>query len=149
VRVSKQHGHGNSATSRGQALAETAMFTVLAAVVGFGILALIPYHRARTSATSAAYGCAQFLSQSPMDPQRAVQAAQRIAQDTLASDWSATFGVSYRVEVQTHGGPGQSGSCTVSWSAPALFNSLLGLKPEGTGRVSFLSRVEMWKAGWK
>ena len=52
---------------RGQALAETALFAVLAILMAFGLLAWIPTHRARTAATAAAYACTQFLSQSP-DP---------------------------------------------------------------------------------
>ena len=40
---------------QGQALAETALFSVLAVIVIFGILALIPFHRTRTAAISAAY----------------------------------------------------------------------------------------------
>jgi hypothetical protein len=54
-------------SERGQALAETALFAVLAILMAFGLLAWIPAHRARTAATSAAYACSQFLSQSP-DP---------------------------------------------------------------------------------
>ena len=119
------------------------MFAVLAVVVGFGILALIPYHRARTAATAAAYGCSQFLSQSPMDPHLASQAAKRIAQETLNSDWSATFGVTYQVDLRTPDGPGQAGVCSVSWSVPILFNSLLALQGGGAGRVWFQSRSEL------
>ena len=37
-------------SERGQALAETALFSVLAIVFVFGFLALIPFHRARTVA---------------------------------------------------------------------------------------------------
>src|SRR5512136_1601452 len=83
---------------QGQALAETALFAALAVIVIFGILALIPFHRTRTAAISAAYGCAQFLSQSP-DPSKAVYNAQRIAKQTLDGDWSATFGADYQVRV--------------------------------------------------
>ncbi len=38
---------------QGQALAETALFSVLAVIVIFGVLALIPIHRTRTAAISA------------------------------------------------------------------------------------------------
>jgi hypothetical protein len=55
---------------RGQALAETALFAMLAVLMAFGLLAWIPTHRARSAATAAAYACSQFLSQSP-DPARA------------------------------------------------------------------------------
>ena len=133
----------------GQALAETAMFAVLAAIVGFGILALIPFHRARTAATSAAYGCAQFLAQSPLNQHLATQAARKVAQETLDSIWSGTFGTSYQVEIQAPGGPGQAGSCTVSWVTPVLFNGLLELRQGGWNTITFYSRAEKWKAGWK
>jgi hypothetical protein len=63
---------------RGQAMAETALFAVLAALMAFGLLARIPTHRARTAATAAAYACTQFLSQSP-DPARAQRNAMNIA----------------------------------------------------------------------
>ena len=36
---------------QGQALAETALFSVLAVIVIFGILALIPIHRTRTASS--------------------------------------------------------------------------------------------------
>jgi hypothetical protein len=93
---------------QGQALAETALFSVLAVIVIFGILALIPFHRTRTAAISAAYGCAQFLSQSP-DPSKAVHNARVIAQQTLNGDWSATFGASYQVYVYPPNGRGTAG----------------------------------------
>ncbi|MBK7320873.1 hypothetical protein [Candidatus Villigracilis affinis] len=38
---------------RGQALAETALFAMLAVIMAFGLLAWIPTHRARTAATAA------------------------------------------------------------------------------------------------
>ena len=41
-------------SERGQALAETALFGLLAVVMAFGLLAWIPVHRARTAATAAA-----------------------------------------------------------------------------------------------
>jgi hypothetical protein len=136
-------------TERGQALAETAIFAVLAAIVGFGILALIPFHRARTAATSAAYGCAQFLSQSPLNQHVATTAAKRTASDTLDAYWSGTWSVAYKVDVQAPKGPGKTGRCTVSWFAPVLFNGLLQLNGGGWNSISFVSRSELWKAGWK
>ena len=63
---------------RGQAMAETALFAMLAVLMAFGLLAWIPTHRARTAATAAAYACSQFLSQSP-DLARAQQNASEIA----------------------------------------------------------------------
>ena len=80
---------------RGQALAETALFAMLAVIMAFGLLALIPTPRARTAATAAAYACSTFLSQSP-DPARARNNAMNVAWPTLTADWSAPAGVQYR-----------------------------------------------------
>ena len=132
---------------QGQALAETALFSVLAVLVIFGILALIPIHRTRTAAISAAYGCAQFLSQSP-DPAKAAHNARVIAQKTLDGDWSATWGASYQVRIYPPGGRGEAGRCEVQWSAPLLFNGLLAISKGSPGVESFLSRSETWKAQW-
>ena len=132
---------------QGQALAETALFAVLAVIVIFGILALIPFHRTRTAAISAAYGCAQFLSQSP-NPSKAVHNARRIAQQTLDGDWSATFGASYQIYVYPPNGRGMPGRCDVQWSAPVLFGGLLNLRPGSATSEVFISRSEAWKAQW-
>jgi hypothetical protein len=132
---------------RGQALAETALFSLLAVIVIFGILALIPFHRTRTAAISAAYGCAQFLSQSP-DPTRAVHNARMIAKQTLDGDWSATFGASYQIFVYPPNGRGTAGRCEVQWSAPVLFGGLLTLRAGSPGQEVFISRSESWKAQW-
>ena len=70
-------------TERGQAMAETALFAMLAVILAFGLLSWIPTHRARTAATAAAYACAQFLSQSP-DPARAENNARMIAWQTAS-----------------------------------------------------------------
>ena len=85
-------------SERGQAMAETALFAVLAILMGFGLLSWIPTHRARTAATAASYACAQFLSQSP-NPARASRNAREIAWQTLDADWSGSLGVAYRVQV--------------------------------------------------
>lgn len=132
---------------QGQALAETALFAVLAVIVIFGILALIPFHRTRTAAISAAYGCAQFLSQSP-DPSKAVHNARLIAQQTLDGDWSATFGASYQIRVYPPNGRGTPGRCEVQWSAPVLFGGLLNLRAGSSTSEVFVSRSESWKALW-
>ncbi len=132
---------------RGQAMAETALFAVLAILMAFGLLSWIPTHRARTAATAAAYACAQFLSQSP-DPNRATQNAWAVAWQTLDADWSGTVGVAYRVEVFPPRGPGQPGACEVWFKAPALFNGLLGLSHADWSREWFVSRSETWKARW-
>lgn len=133
---------------QGQAMAETALFTMLAVVMAFGLLAWIPTHRARTAATAAAYACSQFLSQSP-DPARARQNAMTIAQRTLNANWSATAGVQYRVQVSPPSGPGQPGRCLVTFQAPTLFNGLLGLSRSAWNSEWFVSRSETWKARWR
>jgi hypothetical protein len=133
---------------RGQAMAETALFEVIAILMAFGLLAWIPAHRARTAATAAAYACSQFLSQSP-DPARAQHNAESVAQKTLNADWSATAGVQYRVQVFPPGGPGQPGRCLVSLQVPTLFNGLLGLSTSAWHSEWFVSRSETWKARWR
>ena len=132
----------------GQALAETALFAMLAVIMAFGLLAWIPTHRARTAATAAAYVCSQFLSQSP-DPARARSNAVNIAWQTLNADWSATAGVQYRVQVSPPSGPGEPGQCLVSFQAPTLFDGLLGLSEGGWNSEWFISRSETWKAKWR
>lgn len=133
---------------RGQALAETALFAMLAILMAFGLLSWIPTHRARTAATAAAYACSQFLSQSP-DPSRAGTNAVKIAWQTLDADWSATAGVQYQVQVSPPGGPGEPGRCQVSFQAPTLFDGLLGLSEGGWSSEWFISRSETWKAKWR
>ena len=133
---------------RGQALAETALFAILAVLMAFGLLTWIPTHRARTAATAAAYACSQFLSQSP-DPARAQTNAAHVAWQTLNADWSATRGVNYRVQVSPPDGPGSPGRCTVSFQAPALFNGLLKLSNGDWQDEWFVSRSETWKARWQ
>lgn len=133
---------------RGQALAETAVFAILAILMAFGLLSWIPAHRARTAATAAAYACSQFLSQSP-DPSKAGRNAVNVAWQTLNADWSATQGVNYRVEVSPPNGPGLAGRCMVSYQAPTLFNGLLGLSAGDWNTEWFISRSETWKARWQ
>ncbi len=133
---------------RGQAMAETALFAMLAVLMAFGLLAWIPTHRARTAVTAAAYACSQFLSQSP-DPTRAVNNARQVAWKTLNADWSATAGVQYRVDVVPPSGPGQPGRCLVSFHASTLFNGLLGLSRQAWSSEWFISRSETWKARWR
>jgi hypothetical protein len=135
-------------SERGQAMAETALFAVLAILMAFGLLGWIPAHRARTAATAAAYACSQFLSQS-LNPARAATNARQVAWDTLDADWSASLGVQYRVGVSPPGGPGLPGRCQVSFHAPTLFNGLLGLSQGEWGHEWFVSRSETWKARWR
>jgi hypothetical protein len=135
-------------SERGQAMLETALFAILAILMAFGLLSWIPTHRARTSATAAAYACSQFLSQSP-DPVRAQRNAVDVAWKTLNADWSASKGVSYRVQVSPPSGPGLPGKCLVSFQAPTLFNGFLGLSQGGWNSEWFISRSETWKARWR
>ncbi len=135
-------------SERGQALAETALFGMLAVVMAFGLLAWIPVHRARTAATAAAYACSQFLSQSP-NTARAAANARQVAWQTLNATWSGTSGVEYRVQVIAPSGPGQPGRCAVTYHTPSLFNGLLGLSQDGWNSAWFISRSETWKARWR
>ena len=135
-------------SEQGQAMAETALFAVLAVLMAFGLLAWIPTHRARTAATAAAYACSQFLSQSP-DPSRAQHNAVNVARKTLEADWSATAGAQYRVQVSAPSGPGQPGRCLVTFQAPTLFNGFLGLSASDWHSEWFISRSETWKAKWR
>ncbi len=137
-----------SSRERGQALAETAIFSILAMLLAFGLLAFIPQHRARTVATSAAYSCAQFVSQSP-NPFWAVYQAEAVARRTFAADWSGTLGVQYDVEVLTPNGPGSATGCMVFYHAPVFFNGLLGLNDPGWSAEWFISQSESWKARWR
>ena len=132
----------------GQALAETAIFSLMAVLLAFGLLAFIPQHRARTVATSAAYSCTQFVSQSP-NPAWAVHQAQMVARRTLDADWSGTFGVQYDVEVIAPNGPGSAAGCAVFYRAPVLFNGLLGLNDPGWSAEWFITQSETWKARWR
>jgi hypothetical protein len=130
----------------GQALAEMAVISVVAIMLIFGTLSLIVLHRARSAAISASYACAQFLSQSP-DPIQASRQAYTIANETVNGHWSGLVTVSFRVEVAAPVGPGTTGSCTVLYSAPFLYNGLFGI-PDEWSAESFFSRSEAWKADW-
>jgi hypothetical protein len=131
----------------GQALAEAAVYAGLLALLGMGLLAWIPVHRARTAATAAAHGCAQFLSQSP-NPAWAAWQARQAAQATLEGDWSATLGTVYQVWVAPPQGPGAPGGCAVSYQPPQPFG-WAGLAEPQTSIEFFISRSENWKARWR
>ena len=137
-----------SRNERGQALAETAIFSIMAVLLAFGLLAFIPQHRARTVATSAAYSCAQFVSQSP-NPTWAVYQAEAVARRTFEADWSGTLGVQYDVQVLAPNGPGSATGCAIFYHAPVLFNGLLGLSNPGWSAEWFISQSESWKARWR
>jgi hypothetical protein len=132
----------------GQAFAETAIFSIMAVLLAFGLLAFIPQHRARTVATSAAYSCAQFVSQSP-NPTWAVYQAEAVARRTFEADWSGTLGVQYDVQVLSPNGPGSATGCAIFYHAPILFNGLLGLSNPGWSAEWFISQSESWKARWR
>ena len=132
---------------RGQALAETALYAALIALLSIGLLSWIPVHRARTAATAAAHGCAQFLSQSP-NPAWAAWQARQVAQATLDGDWSATLGTAYQVLVAPPGGPGAPGGCAVYYQPPRLFG-LAGIAEPMTSLAFSISRSEAWKARWR
>lgn len=130
---------------QGQAMAETALFSVLVVVLAFGVLSLIPVHRARTAATSAAYACAQFLSQSP-NRSRAEYNAYRAARSVLDSSWSALLNTQYTIDIVPPGGSGSPGGCAVYYRVQLPFD--VGLLQPGWGKVFFISRSENWKARW-
>ena len=134
-------------SERGQALAEAALYAALIALLALGLLSWIPVHRARTAATAAAHGCAQFLSQSP-NPAWAAWQARQAAQATLEGDWSATLGTVYQVMVAPPQGPGAPGGCAVYYRPPRLFG-LAGLAESKTSIELFISRSESWKARWR
>jgi len=135
-----------SKREKGQALAETAVISVVAILLIFGTFSLIVIHRARAAAISASYACAQFLSQSP-DPVAAQRQATTVANQTVNSDWSGLVNVHFRVQVSPPAGPGAPGNCIVYYSAPFLYNGLFGI-PTTWNAESFYSRSESWKANW-
>ena len=135
-----------SEREKGQALAETAVISMVAILLIFGTFSLIVIHRARAAAISASYACAQFLSQSP-DPVQAERQATYVANQTVNSDWSGLVNVHFRIQVSPPVGPGAPGSCTVFYSAPFLYNGLFGIPTEWVAET-FYSRSEAWKADW-
>lgn len=137
----------SSKRERGQALAETALFSTLAVILAFGMLATISVHRTRTAAMSAAYACTQFVSQSP-NPSWAAYQARTVAEKTLNADWSATMGADYSVVVLSPAGPGSTGSCVVYYKPPILFGYLFNIGSEWSNEW-FVSRSETWKARWR
>lgn len=133
-------------SEQGQALAETALFAILAVIMTLAFLSYIPVHRTRTAATAAAYACAQFLSQSP-DPSRAAANAKAIAEQTINAAWSGTYGAEYQIIVSAPAAPGRQGRCDVRYRTPGTFTTLLGNEPAWSVEF-FHSRSETWKAKW-
>lgn len=134
-------------SERGQALAETAVFSVLLVIIAYGLLSWVPVYRARSVANTAAYGCTQFISQSS-NPGRARWMGETAAWETLNGDWSGAAGVEYGVEVVPPSGPGQAGVCAVSYRTPTWFGGLLGTESQESV-TWYASRGERWKARWR
>ena len=131
---------------KGQALAETAVFSLMAVLLALGLLALIPIHRARTVATAAAFACTQFVSQA-IDPDRAVTQAEAVGRRTMDAAWSGTAGAAYEIAAWTAGQSGDRG-CRVTYRAPLLFGGSFGLEPPGWRTIGFTTLTESWKAQW-
>ena len=134
-------------SEKGQALAETAIFSLLAVLLGFAILALVPVHRTRTAATAAAFACAQFVSQAAA-AEMAVRQAEAAGYRTIESRWSGLHGAAFEIRAWHAGGPGADSGCTVSYHSPILFSGFLGFNDPGQGSVSFAAKSETWKAQW-
>lgn len=132
----------------GQALVETALFSVMVILLGLGMATLIPIHRARTAATAAALSCAQFIAQSP-NPAWAAYQAEQVAWRTLDARWSGAAGAEYQVQVLPPAGPGAAGGCAVLFKPYLPFGTLLGLGQPQWGMRSFVSLSESWKARWR
>ncbi len=132
---------------KGQALAEAAVFSLLAVLLGFALLALIPVHRTRTAATAAAFACTQFVSQAA-NRKEAVRQAEEIGRRTIRQNWSGTRGSVFIVRAWHNGHPGKDSGCSVQFKSPVMFSGLLGFSDPGEGRVSFTARIETWKARW-
>jgi len=131
---------------RGQAMAETAVFSLMAVFLALGLLALIPIHRARTVSTAAAFACTQFVSQA-LDPERAVAQAEEVGRRTIDAAWSGTSGAEYEIAAWVSGPSGDRG-CRVEYRAPLLFGGSFGLEPPGWRTVGFTTLSETWKADW-
>lgn len=127
----------------GQALAETAIISVLALLLLMGILTLIPLGRARTAATSAAFACAEFLSQNP-DPVAARAVAYQAGMATLKGGWGGTGTANYQISVVPPTGRGEPGTCAVRWSVAVKFIPL----SIGWSTEQFTSRSEIWRSKW-
>jgi hypothetical protein len=131
---------------RGQALAETAVFSLMAVVLALGLLALIPIHRARTVSTAAAFACTQFVSQAA-EPARAVAQAEEVGRRTMEAAWSGTLGAEYEIAAWTAGDSGPRG-CRVTYRAPLLFGASFGIAPPDWRTIGFTTLTETWKADW-
>jgi hypothetical protein len=133
-------------SEKGQALAETAVFSLMAVLLALGMLALIPIHRARTVSTAAAFACTQFVSQAA-EPEKAVAQAEEVGRRTIEAAWSGATGAEYEIEAWAAGSSGERG-CRVSYQAPLLFGGAFGIHPPEPGTVGFTTLTESWKADW-
>ncbi len=132
-------------SERGQALTETALYALVAVLLALGLLMFIPAHRTRTAATAAAYACAQALSQAS-DPGQAQDDAYEIANQTLSASWNSLRNVRFLTVINPPSGPGEPGSCMVSYMLPPMYAIFGGGGWHST--VQFVSRAETWKANW-
>lgn len=133
-------------SEKGQALAETAVFSLMAVVLALGMLALIPIHRARTVSTAAAFACTQFVSQAA-EPEKAVEQAEEVGRRTMSAGWSGTGGAVFEIEAWAAGASGERG-CRVTYRAPLLFGGSFGIAPPEPRTVGFTTLAESWKADW-
>lgn len=133
--------------ARGQALAEFALFAGLLVVLALILISFIPIHRARTTASTAAYACAQFLSQS-RDPANAAREASNIANQIIRNRWSGSTNAVFTLTITPHSGPGTQGTCTVSYKVSTIFGGIIGDSATLSGRVTASSRAEVWRPLW-
>ena len=127
----------------GQALAETAIISVVAVLLIVVFVSIIPIGRARTAATSAALACAESLSQS-RDPSRAQAEAINAAWAVLKGGWSGTGTAQYKVQAMPPAGPRAEGTCLVSWNVQMRYIPF----SIGWSTEKFTSRNESWRSEW-
>jgi hypothetical protein len=142
MNISTEHGPFRK-LEKGQALAETAIISVAAMLLLVGIISLVPLGRARTAATSAAFACAEFLSQNP-DPVAAKTVAYQAAMATLQGGWGGTGTANFQISVVPPTGRGAPGTCSVRWTVAVKFLPL----SIGGSTEQFTSRSETWRSKW-
>ena len=131
---------------RGQAMVEAALTLlplVFLALLGVNVLVL---HRVRTAAISAAYACAQYITQFPHRPERAADVGTTVAGRILHAPWSAVRTARFAFDVVPPSGPGETGRCTVRYAIRLPF------APQGMGGVQGSITVtgagERWQGRW-
>ncbi len=131
-----------------QALAEAALASMVLALLAMLGVDLLVLHRVHTAALSAAYACAQYISQFPHRPQRAAALGQEIAHRTLAPRaWSALRSASFSVTVEPPEEAGSLGRCTVTYWVTLPFAPPGMDRRQGTAIYSY-SRGERWQGRW-